>query len=303
MKSALDIVSIGSAVIDVILKSSQFTAHSLEGELMLCEVYGGKANVEEAILTSGGAGTNTAVAFARQGLKAGVIAEVGEDTLAQIIIDEIEKEGVITDMLVEEVGEQTGMSAVLVAQNGSRSALTFRGAAGMLTPSDIPFERLKSVPWIHLSSIGNSDLIRQIFLFCREHSIKLSWNPGKNEVLDIVTTSVGDFEGCCEVVFLNELEFDAVKDHQDFLTSLSRILVVTRGKEGGEVYQSGKKTSYVGKTVPVVCELGAGDAFASGFVGALYKNEPLETAISQGLENGASVVGHLGAKKGLLSFI
>ncbi len=302
MASNLDVISIGSAVVDVILKSSQFRPHTLDGELMLCEVYGGKADVEEAILTSGGAGTNTAVAFARQGLKSGVIAEVGQDILAQIVFDEIEKEHVNTDFFVEEVDEKTGVSAVLVASDGSRSALTFRGAAKMLNPSDIPFERIKNIPWIHLSSIGNTELIRQIFLFCRENSIKLSWNPSKAEVTDIVKNTVGDFSQCCQVVFLNEIEYAAIEEKSNFLKDLSSILVITRGKKGGEVYTQGKKIEYSGMEVPVVCELGAGDAFASGFVGALIKNKPIETAIEWGLQNGAGVVQHMSAKKGLLSF-
>lgn len=302
MNTPVDIVSIGSAVVDVILKSSQFKPHSIDGDVVLCEIYGGKEDVEEAAFVSGGAGTNTAVAFARQGLTAAVVAEVGQDTLAQIIVDELESEKVNTSLLIEEPSEQTGISAVLVSSEGARSAMTFRGASKMLTPSDIPFDILKTVPWIHLSSIGNSELIRQIFLFCRDNSISLSWNPGVNESIDIVKNSVGDFERCCKVVFLNELEFAAVEDYKEFLFSLSEIVVVTRGKKGGEIYHAGKKTEYQGKTVPVVCELGAGDAFASGFVGALYKNLPLDQAITQGLENGASVVGHMSAKKGLLSF-
>lgn len=302
MNTQLDVVSIGSAVVDVILKSSQFRPHTLDGELMLCEVYGGKADVEEAILTSGGAGTNTAVAFARQGLHAGIVAEIGLDILAQIIVDEIEKEHVDVDLLVEEKEEKTGVSAVLVAADGSRSALTFRGAAKMLTPSDIPFSKLEKVPWIHLSAIGNPELVRQLFLFCREHNIKLSWNPSKGEVIDIVKNTIGDFAHCCKVVFLNEIEYSSIQGHERFLQELSEIVVVTRGKKGGEVYFDGKKLEYSGKVVPVMCELGAGDAFASGFAGALLKNHPIETAIDWGLQNGASVVQHMSAKKGLLTF-
>lgn len=303
MNAKFDTVSIGSAVVDVILKSSQFRPHTLDGELMLCEVYGGKADVDDAVITSGGAGTNTAVSFARQGLRAGVVAEVGKDVLAQIIIDEIEKENVLTSLLVEEKEEKTGVSSILVASDGSRSALTFRGASKMLSPSDVPFQSLEAVPWIHLSSIGNTELIRQIFLFCREHKIQLSWNPSKSEVEDIAKNTVGDFAQCCSVIFLNELEYAAVETRADFLKELGKIVVVTRGKKGGEVYLHDKKIEYVGKEVSVVCELGAGDAFASGFVGALIKNKPVETAIDWGLQNGASVVSHMSAKKGLLSFL
>jgi len=302
MTSKFDVVSIGSAVVDTIFKSSQFTPHKLDGELMLCEIYGGKADVEAAVLTSGGAGTNTAVGFARQGLLSSVVAEIGQDMCAQIVIDELLSEHVDTSLLIQESSEQTGMSAVLVASDGSRSAVTFRGAAKMLTPSDIPFSELKNVPWIHLSSIGNPELIRQIFLFCKENSIHLSWNPGKTEIVDIVNLSVGDFSDCVDILFLNDLEYAAVEQKKDFLHELAKTLIVTRGKDGGEVWVGKNRTTYEGKTVEAECELGAGDAFASGVVGAFIQNKSLEVALDWGVQNGASVVKQMGAKKGLLSF-
>ncbi|MEP7166954.1 MAG: carbohydrate kinase family protein [Candidatus Woesebacteria bacterium] len=300
--NSLDVVSIGSAVVDLIFKSDQFTPHTLDGEMMLCEIYGGKANVQEAALSSGGSATNTAVGFARQGLQAGVISEVGKDIQAQIIIDECMREKVDISWLIEEPEEQTGMSAVLVASDGSRSAMTFRGASHMLTPQDIPFEKLQVVPWIHLGSIGNPDLIRQIFLFCKEHNISLSWNPGKVELEEVVKNSVGDFSKACAVLCINDQEFAAVADKKAFLEEISQLLVITKGKQGGEIWKEGEKQDYVTPTVSAVCELGAGDAFMSGFVGACIKKLPLEKAIEQGVANAVSVVSHLGAKKGLLSF-
>ncbi len=268
---------------------------------MLCEVYGGKANVEEANLGSGGAGTNVAVGLARLGIKSSVIAEIGNDIPAQLIIDELMRENVDTSLLVSERDEQTGMSAVLVASDGSRSALTYRGAAHMLSPSDIPFAGLEGVSWIHLSSIGNTDLIREIFLFCKQHNIRLSWNPSKAELEEVSKNSIGDFEKACTVIFVNDLEFDAVKERQAFLEQLGETLVITKGKKGGEIRTAGTKQEYEGKVVEVVCELGAGDAFASGFIGACILRLPVETAIEWGVQNSASVVGKLGAKKGLLS--
>ncbi len=297
-----DIVSIGSAVLDVLLRSSQFTQHQVGGEVMLCEISGGKVDVEEAALGSGGAGTNTAVGFARQGLQSAVVAEIGKDVPAQIIIDELTREHVSIDLLVEEPEERTGMSAVMVASDGSRSAMTFRGAAKMLSHKDVPFEVLQSVPFIHLSSIGNVDLIRELFLFCKQNNIKLSWNPSSNELKEVVFQATETFHQACNVIIMNEIEYEAVSSKHHLLEKLSKIVIVTRGREGGEVWVDGNRQTYTAHTTQAVSELGAGDAFASGFVGALVKNLPIDVAISWGVQNAASVVSQLGAKKGLLSF-
>ena len=51
----------------------------------------------------------------------------------------------------------------------------------------------------------------------------------------------------------------------------------------------------------VVERTGAGDLFAAGFLGAVIHGESLETAMSWGSVNAASVVGQVGAEAGLLT--
>jgi sugar/nucleoside kinase (ribokinase family) len=47
--------------------------------------------------------------------------------------------------------------------------------------------------------------------------------------------------------------------------------------------------------------LGAGDAFGSGFVGALLQNLPVEQALIQGLVQATAVISVLDAQSGLLT--
>lgn len=299
---SFDIVTIGSAVLDVLLRSSQFSSHQVAGELMLCEISGGKVDVEEAMLCSGGAGTNTAVSFARQGFHTGIVAEIGIDAPAQLIIDELQREQVDTSLIIEEAEEQTGMSAILVASDGSRSAMTFRGAAKQLSHKDIPFTVLEQVSAIHLSSIGNADLVREIALFSKEKGIHLSWNPSAAELKDVVLQSSESLHQSIQVVCVNDLEYEEIQDHQGSLSKIASTIIVTKGRDGGEVLANGSKHPYLAKPVIAVSELGAGDAFISGFVGATLLKQSIEEAILRGTQNAASVVQHLGAKKGLLSF-
>lgn len=297
---AIDVVSIGSAVLDILLKSDAFTVTPVNEQLMMCELYGGKMNVDDAVMVSGGAATNTAVSFARQGLHAACIAEMGKDVAAQIIWDELKREKVDTSLLIEEAEERTGISTVLVAKDGARSAMTFRGASYQLTREDIPFNELTSVKAIHLSGIGNADLVIEIGQFCREHNIFLSWNPSKTEAeelflrrRDVVAPNV---------LFLNDTEWESVKEAQERIQKSSEFLIITKGKAGGIVYHNEESVRYEAKSVAhVVDETGAGDAFASGFVGAHIRGKTLNECILFGVENAASVVGYMGAKQGLLT--
>lgn len=79
------------------------------------------------------------------------------------------------------------------------------------------------------------------------------------------------------------------------------ILVVTNGTEG--VYVATRDTLYFHPSIHTepVSALGAGDAFSSGFIGALAHKKSLEEAIIYGVINASSVIQSLDAQEGLLS--
>jgi ribokinase len=295
----LDIATIGSATLDVFLKSSSFTVAPVDDQLMVCEIYGGKMDVEDAFLSSGGASTNTAVSFARQGYATACIAEVGMDIAAQVVWDDLAREKVNTSFLIQEESERTAISSLLVAGDGSRSAMTFRGASHQLEIKDIPFDELAHVRAIHLSSVGDIHLIKAISDHCVSHNIFFSWNPSKHEVEEIFLRSQIAIKP--NVMFVNDQEWATIERVENTVRSNVEMVLITRGKKGGEVLIEGKKISYTAKIVEnVVDETGAGDAFASAFTGAKLKGSSIEECLHAGVENAASVVQHLGAKTGLL---
>lgn len=297
---SVDVISIGAATLDILMRSKSFVPHTIDGAALLCEIYGGKADVEEATITTGGAATNTAVSFVRQGLRAAVLAEVGQDPSAQLIYDELAREKVETELLVEEHDEHTALSVVLVAPDASRSVLTYRGAAHMLTSKDIAWDQLKQSGWIHLSGVGNADLVREIFLFVKEHSLNLSWNPSRSDLEEVVLRSGQAFSGVARFICLNDQEYAAIEQRHDLLIAMTQTLIITKGKTGGEVWRQRERFTYASKAAQAVCEVGAGDAFIAGVVGATIRGLSLMQAIEFGAKNSASVVEHLGAKKGLL---
>ncbi|MCF6808473.1 carbohydrate kinase family protein [Thiotrichales bacterium 19S9-12] len=81
-----------------------------------------------------------------------------------------------------------------------------------------------------------------------------------------------------------------------------RIVVVTNGGEGVYVATEDKLYFHPAHTDgDVINTLGAGDAFASAFVGSIYQDESIEDAIRHGVLNSGSVIGYPDAKTGLLS--
>jgi ribokinase len=111
-----DVISIGSALIDIFIHSDQFTIHQDQQNVLLCQDFGEKIEVESLTVHTGGGGSNTAVGFARMGFSTAIIAETGRDAFAQIVSSELEREQVDTSLLVREHKEQTGGSVILVSQ-------------------------------------------------------------------------------------------------------------------------------------------------------------------------------------------
>src|SRR3989339_1448109 len=133
----LDVVSIGSATLDIFLKSDQFKIDRHENGVYLCEKYEGKIEAQELVMAGGGGATNSAVSFARNGLQIAPIIEMGKDPASEAILSELEREGLDLSFVVREENETTAVSVVLLSGAGGNSIVTYRGASKMLTAGDI----------------------------------------------------------------------------------------------------------------------------------------------------------------------
>lgn len=299
----MKVFSIGSAIVDMFVRSRDFTVKPTDEGVMLCQKYGAKIELDSFELHTGGGGGNTAVGFSRLGFEATVVAETGRDLMAKLVIDDLHNEKVVTDYLIKEKKEETGGSIILTGQDGGRTALVHRGAASQLDPQDIPAEALAKAEWIHLSSIAGRFLTLQtIFKTVKQFQLRMSWNPGTAELKLLADGSLNINDISCQILFINDEEWQVIENIQAKILMQIPIIVVTKGKKGGAVYHRGKKAvEYEILPVATVEETGAGDSFAVGFIGAYLLEKDLNTCCEWGKRNSASVVKAVGAKKGLLT--
>jgi len=306
-----DIVTIGGATLDIFFQSSQFKLIEKDGSTALCEMYNEKLDVENAEISSGGAATNVAVALAKLGFSSSCITEIGDDVAGQTVMKDLTDAKVDVSQVVKVPGENTAISALLISQDGARTALVYRGASRMLEGTDVKWDTLQT-KWIHLSSVGNAELITRTLTWCKEHQVPLSWNPGNWELERIKSGELKPDLSAVHVLFINRKEAGMVlgKDltqesdwKSEWCIVGPHISIVTDGKNGGKYCVDGKCSEYSAKEVSVVQETGAGDAFASGCIAGLLKGKTLVEAIEMGKEEAAAVVQQMGAKKGLLSSI
>lgn len=305
-----DTVSFGSAVLDAfvmapdlkVIKSNQFFTGKA-----IAVPYGVKAEVERLEICSGGGGTNTAVGFARLGLKAAVVARCGWDFAGKIVRQEIKKEGVDDRFLVQVEGEQTDYSTILVAPDGGRTILVYRGGT-RLEESMIDFKNLNAF-WFYLSSLeGNLDLVEALTKHAKKNHIKIAVNPGKKELaqkkellriaqdFDVFIVNREEAAQLLGLTIVDEKVFDKM------CLALPKVMaVVTEGVKGAHVCVPKKgKLIIDGLKMKMVEATGAGDGFSAGLIAGLVKGWQLEKALRLGVADGASAVTQIGAKAGLI---
>ena len=283
-----DVVCFGLSFVDVYLGSTEFKKVGPA----LCEVYGGKINVSKMVMTTGGGATNVAVGFERLGLQTAAVCAVGKDDWGLFVRKELQREGV-SPVYIQQVDKPTSYSTILVAPDGGRTALVYRGASNELSGHKVDWEKLDP-NWFYVSSLGgNFNLLGQIIRHSQKHKIKVALNPGSQEIKAV--KKLRQFLPFVAVLILNRQEADGLGK-----LSGPKIVAITEGRTGAELIVGKKKLKLPVIKVKTVEETGAGDGFASGFIAGIINGLKPETALKMGIINGAAVTTQFGPKAGLL---
>ncbi|MEX1014564.1 MAG: carbohydrate kinase family protein [Candidatus Paceibacterota bacterium] len=313
-----DVITIGTATQDVFISSSNIKHLKDPKHLKKigfpkgeaeCFAMGAKIDLEELDVTYGGGATNTAVTFARQGLKTASLIRVGDGDIGKGIISNLEKEK-IEPIAIEDKKEKSGYSVIIITPKGERTILTYRGAASSFKKREIKVSKLEA-KWVYInpSEIPISTTKWMIAYF-KKKGIKVAINPS-NYYLEKGIRKLKPILKKVDVVIMNreeaaklaKVDYDKEKlIFRKFDKVIEGIAVMTDGKNGAYVsdgrflYRSG---IYKNKN-DVIDRTGAGDAFGSGFVAGLAKENDIAFAIKLASANATSVVESIGAQAGIL---
>lgn len=305
-------LSIGGATFDLFVRTDESVVHAQDGLDHLSLPLGQKIRINDVISTAGGGAANTSVGLSRLGCEAAFCGIVGEDQWGSAILETFKKEGVRTDAATVVDKETSSFSLILSAASGERVILNHPGTARHL--HDVTFDRdaIRNVDAVFLNHIHRESCIIQddiIEAFTSNPQIHLSWNPGGCQIeLGLEEEHNKALVAVTDILFLNKEEALAfthaatVADAMDLLIAAGAgIVCVTDGKNGS-IATDGKQV-YTCPIVegPVVDMTGAGDAFGTGVTWAILNGKNLPTSLRAGTINARSVVGVIGAQKGLLT--
>ena len=304
-----DFVAIGDITTDAFIKLKDAEELMDHGTRELCVRFGDKVPYEEMIeVRAVGNAANAAVAAARIGLSAALIARVGDDQNGKNCLETLRGNGVADEYVETQPGFPTNYHYVL-----------WFGAERTILVKQAPFSyalpAFEAPPkYIYLTSLGESakEFHHEIARYCAEHpETKLAFQPGTFQI-KLGAEELKDVYAVTEIFFCNKEEAQTIlkttesdiKKLMEGIRALGpKIVVVTDGPAGSNILEqdgSAYHAPMYTDPAPPVSRTGAGDATASTTVSFIELGLSAREALLRGLINAASVVQGVGAQTKLL---
>lgn len=314
-ETSIDIISIGSAVQDVFVDvpvDSDHTAFIRSNHL--CMALGAKINVEYPLFEVGGGGTNTAVNFSIQGLKAAILSRIANDKGGEEVLSRLRQFHVNTEFLQIDSSTQarTGMSVILNVPGQDRTVLVNRGVSHLLNFDEVNWERLSLTKWLYIGAFGSrqQDAFDRLAELVDRYGINVAFNPGIAQINKglpllgniISKTSILVMNRTEAAILTNSSKSERVTVILQKLKDLGpKVAIITHGRNGVFAADDKGGRFYVPPMmVEASCTLGAGDAFASTFTASVIKDGwNLPVGLQRATINAANVVQNPGAQIGL----
>lgn len=309
----LEVLAVGDVVTDNFIRflDTQARVDNDETGPRLSFPYGTKVPFDHSEVVPGaGNSANAAVAFAKLGLDAGLVSNVGNDTQGREIIAALEEAKVDTRFVHINPGKKSNYHYILWYKQ-DRTILIKHEEYDY----HWPHFRIADIPkWIYFSSVSKHGLEYhdQIIEWLEGHPpIKLAFQPGTFQI-EAGVHRLKRLYARAEVLAVNREEATTISggDHGNIHELLDKlhdlgpkIVLISDGHAGA--YASDGTNRYkmpiYPDLVPPKERTGAGDAFTSTFVAALIKGSNLPQALFWAPINSMSVVQHVGSQAGLLS--
>ncbi len=289
----LDLICIGTVTIDLSYIGDSLTQKNDSFELAI----GGKYFADEFYEGLGGGGANVAIGVNKLGLKAGLIATIGDNAFKQMIFTKLDAANVHYKDYCQIVDGYINISSVLLSNKGEKTIINYRTPQKNIFPSDIGYELLMKTQAVYMASLANVslkeriDTLRHAKKYARRTFANLNVTDCRRPVEEIL-----HFLDPVDIFIINTHEFaDIVKTsyesidfHHDVTRKFSpfhsdKILVLTDGRKGSYVYHENKVHHEPAVPhVDVVDSTGAGDGYTAGFIAEYIRTKDIKKAMKAG---------------------
>ncbi|TAK04110.1 carbohydrate kinase family protein [Patescibacteria group bacterium] len=301
-----DLVAVGDIKLDtfVVLNEASVQCSLKMPECLLCLEYGAKIPVNVVDAQIAGSAPNVAVGLSRMGLKTAVVSVMGEDGTRALALKRLKEEKVASTYIHVSKRDQSAYSVVL-NYKGDRTILASQIAHEYRLP-----RKMARTKWLYVCEmgVGYENLYKEVAARAKSDGMLVGFNPGtiqiaerKKVLFDLISRTYALFVNLEEAQALTEQRTTEIHHLATALYKLGpKKVVITDGKNGSYSFDGQELHHcdiFPGKMVE---STGAGDAFATGYLGALTHGQLHDEALRWGSVNAASVVGRVGPQPGLL---
>lgn len=258
---------------------------------------GALAHAHEASLGLAGAESNVTAGLAAAGHRAAWASRLGDDPLGARITSELTRRGV--ELWVElDRDAPTGVMFKDPGAEGSSVYYYRRGsAASRMAPGQLSVERLSGVKIVHTTGItpalspSTRDMVDRLFDDARSAGALVSFDVNDRRALwslEDAAATLARLANAADIALVGRDEAERIwgtstaDEIRAFLPDCA-LLVVKDGDVGATAFDGDADPVFVAAPVVEVVEpVGAGDAFASGFLAATLEDKPLAERLSAG---------------------
>jgi 2-dehydro-3-deoxygluconokinase len=256
------------------------------------EPVGALADAAALRLTVAGAESNVAMYLADHGVPARWVSAVGDDPLNRRAVAEVAAGGVDVTGVRTDAVRPTGLLVKDPGPEGTRVHYYRRGsAAAAMGPADLECDAVRGAGVLHLTGITAAlsascrDLVDKALAGPRPVSFDVNHRPALWED-GSAPAVLRDLADRADLVFVGLDEAQAlwgprIASPADIRALLPgpRPLVVKDGAHAATAFDGEDACTVPALPVRVVEPVGAGDAFAAGFLAGLHRGEPLVRAL------------------------
>ncbi len=269
------ITIVGSYNLDLSLKCK---ALPQEGETVIAQTYSE---------SSGGKGSNQAIAAARMGAKTRFIGRVGTDHNGQDALAMYDRLGIDRSRVITDQNARTGLSVIMVDENGRNQITVIPGAnynlsiadidaaSDILRDSEIVGFQLENQPEVvfyglkKVSEMGLKTLLDPAPAFALPQDLYpyiYCIKPNEHEARALTGIPVNDFDS-------------ARKAGKWFLDKGVQVAIITLGDAGCVLVTKDSGKFFNTPKVTAVDTTGAGDCFSGALMAGIAQGKPIEDAI------------------------
>jgi ribokinase len=255
---------------------------------------------DEGYISFGGSASNFAAQSARLGVPTGLVSCIGNDVYGQLALKELAQAGVDTSQILVLDQQPTGIFFLAEQRNGNRIVFTEPGANRFLEKHIFDEEAVAKARIIHVAG-GFPMMNARALQTATLNGMIFSLDPGRAAGnLDFSKTL-----SKTDLLFVNEIELKTYfnippteKNLKAFAKTFPGIVIVKKGRKGAVATDGFEYCTSQVFDVKTADTLGAGDAFAAGFVTAWTRSENIEKALHVGNAVAALTITKRGAQSG-----